>query len=360
VDSDHCYYTLYNGTGGAVWKTENGGSTWTKKTTTQFVGGWPNFYHSFSADTGIAGGDPNNGYWEIQRTNDGGNTWSRVPSANIPASLSGEYGTSSSYSASGNYIWFASGRGRCYRSTDKGLNWTVRQVASTGNNYDVCFVDSLHGVFWQPYPVAKKSVSAYNTFFRSTDGGLTWSPRSLDSNYRLRDFCSVPGTNGGLLISAYDMSRSGELTVLYTPDFLNTFSVIDTGLLSDGYMSFRSSTAGWLSGFGTMHLDIFKFRGNLDPFMGVRETSRNGLKVNVCPNPSSDKATLQVLTTKIQTAMTLKVTDAEGRELENRRITSGSNLIRLNATKYANGVYLISLTLDNGESAVCRWVVCHR
>jgi len=108
-----------------------------------------------------------------------------------------------------------------------------------------------------------------------------------------------------------------------------------------------------------MHLDIFKFRGNLNPFVGVRETSRNGLKVNVYPNPSSDKATLQVLTSKIQAAMTMKVTDAQGRELENRMSSPGSTSQQLNATKYANGIYIITLTLDNGESAVCRWVICH-
>ncbi len=94
LNASTCYYVEFNGNGN-IWKTENGGLSWTNKTTTQFVGSWANFYHAISADTGVAGGDPNGGYWDICLTYDGGNTWSRVPSANIPTPLANEYGSSS-------------------------------------------------------------------------------------------------------------------------------------------------------------------------------------------------------------------------------------------------------------------------
>ena len=218
LNASTCYYVEFNGNGN-IWKTENGGLSWTNKTTTQFVGSWANFYHAISADTGVAGGDPNGGYWDICLTYDGGNTWSRVPSANIPTPLANEYGSSSAYSAVGNYIWFASNKGRCYRSVNKGLNWTFAQVTGTGNNYNVCFVDNLRGVFWQPVPVFKKSPASYNNYFVTTDGGITWTQQSLATRYSIRDFSRVPGVSGGMLVAAYDNGGYTSTSVLYTPDF---------------------------------------------------------------------------------------------------------------------------------------------
>lgn len=40
--------------GGSIWKTTDGGTTWSSHNTTQFEGGFANFYHAFSADTGMA------------------------------------------------------------------------------------------------------------------------------------------------------------------------------------------------------------------------------------------------------------------------------------------------------------------
>ena len=67
-DTNICFFVFTDITegGGSVWKTTDGGSTWSGLTTTQFVGGFADFYHAFSADTGVAMGDPTEGYFEIQ------------------------------------------------------------------------------------------------------------------------------------------------------------------------------------------------------------------------------------------------------------------------------------------------------
>jgi photosystem II stability/assembly factor-like uncharacterized protein len=103
INTNTCFYVNWNGNGN-IWKTSDGGATWIRKTTMQYIGGWADFYHAFSADTGIVVGDPNGGYWEIYLTSDGGENWVRVPSANIPVIISGEYGFSSQYSSIGNIV----------------------------------------------------------------------------------------------------------------------------------------------------------------------------------------------------------------------------------------------------------------
>jgi photosystem II stability/assembly factor-like uncharacterized protein len=362
-DADTCYYVLYSGAGSSIWKTVNGGSSWTKKTSTQFSGGFANFYHAFSADTGLAGGDPNGGYWEIQKTTDGGNSWARVPSANIPASMSQETGTTpSGYSAAGNRIWFSTNRGRCYRSTDKGLNWSVKQVTNSvagGIQYCVCFVDSLRGVFWEPMPLSKKSAGGYNSFYTTTDGGLTWSQQTLDVKYEVRDFSRVPGTPGGLVICAYDTSNHGLTTVLFTSDFLSTLAVVQTRLLSDGTSTFTNATTGWLSGPSLQNNDILKFSGNLMEFAVIKETAGGSRQLQVIPNPASSEAILQVPDSFGPSVMILKIFAVTGKMLEERRIASSTKLIRLNASGYTDGIYLIRLSEDSGESSVCKWSIRH-
>src|SRR5690606_35089027 len=85
----------------------------------------------FDINNGITQGDPASGYFEIYTTTDGGTNWTRVPNANIPTPLSGEYGYNNMFETVGDIIWFATNKGRLYKSTDKGLNWTVSQTPAT-------------------------------------------------------------------------------------------------------------------------------------------------------------------------------------------------------------------------------------
>lgn len=78
-------------------------------------------------------GDPVGGYFEIYTTTNGGTSWTRVPSANIPAPLVGEggYTTIKDISLEDGTIWFGANYGRAYKSSDKGLTWTVTATPIT-------------------------------------------------------------------------------------------------------------------------------------------------------------------------------------------------------------------------------------
>ena len=355
LDTSTAYYVIFNGKGN-IWKTSNGGSSWVNTTVNQFVGGFANWCHIFSADTIIAGGDPNKGYWEIQISNDAGNSWTRVPSSNIPERLAGEFGIITGYSAIGNNIWFSSNKGRCFFSTDKGLSWSVKQLPGTWVQPLVCFTDKLRGVFWEFLPVVKISPATYNNYYTTVDGGLTWSQRSLPQQYAIKRFIQIPGSEGSMLVSVFDSSNNASASVLYTPDFFNSISVVQTRLNSAGEGNFYNSRHGWLAGDGNHSSSIYKFTGSLP--IGVRETDGNQPRLQVFPNPSSAE-TIVKIPLVMSSDRTMRILDITGKEMELRKIPTSASYLQLDAGRYSNGIYIIQMTSDGGTSAVCRWTVCH-
>ncbi len=113
-----------------VYRTEDGGTTWTKA--------WQNpdpnaFYDALAfwdKDHGLMFGDPVGGHIPLLATDDGGRTWSKID-ADIPFALPGE----ASFAASGRSLalsglsdaWIVTGGGsaRVFHSTDRGRSWTV-------------------------------------------------------------------------------------------------------------------------------------------------------------------------------------------------------------------------------------------
>jgi hypothetical protein len=192
----------------------------------------------------------------------------------------------------------------------------------------------------------------------TTDGGLTWTQQSLATRYSIRNFSRVPGVNGGMVVSAYDAGGGVSTTVLYTPDFFNTLSVVQTGILSTGESDFYNNRSGWLAGDGNYTSSIYKFTSNLP--VGIQETTGEIPQIMVYPNPSSAEAIIQVPANFIQKDLILRICDIRGKIIENSVVTAASNYIQLNAEKYSDGIYIIQMTGDDGVSAVCRWTVCHK
>jgi len=192
----------------------------------------------------------------------------------------------------------------------------------------------------------------------TNDGGLTWTQQSLAARYYIRNFSRVPGVNGGMIISAYDNGGPTTTDILYTPDFFNTLTIIQTGLSSDGESCFYNNHSGWLSGDGNYNTSIYKFTGNLP--VGVQKITGELSQMRVYPNPSSAEAILKVSSTSSASSGTIRIFDITGKEMETRNFLSSVPYIQLNAGNYSNGIYIIQMTGDDGVSSVCRWTVCHK
>ncbi len=173
IDANTAYVAMNSNTNDGIYKTTDGGLTWVKQGSAfSGSGGFPNVVHFFNANNGVCAGDPRGGYWEIYTTTDGGANWSRVPSGNIPPPLSGESGISGNEAkvVVGNSFWFSTWAGSLYRTTDRGITWTVARNI-IGNAFDFAFKDSLNGL-------ACTFINSGNELHlsRTSDGGATWTP----------------------------------------------------------------------------------------------------------------------------------------------------------------------------------------
>ena len=258
VSATKAWIAMYSNTQTAgecgIFVTNDGGVTWTKQTTATFAGtsAFPNVVHFWNENEGFCMGDPNGGYFEIYTTTNGGNTWTRVPQANIPAPLSGEFGYTGMYDVVGNTIWFATNKGRVYKSTNKGLNWTVSQIPNFTDFNIISFSDQNNGFAIQKI-YSNNTLTSIN-FAITNDGGTTWTTASFNSSnlppfVYLTDIDAIPGVNGKWV--SVGRNFNGNYGSSYTEDFGNTWIRIDSGIQ---YIccKFLNNNVGWAGGFNTV------------------------------------------------------------------------------------------------------------
>lgn len=245
--ADKAWIAMYQVTGGGkILHTSDGGSSWTHQTTAAFEApdGFPNVIHFWDENNGFCQGDPNGGYFEIYNTTDGGTTWTRLPQANIPAKLSGEYGTVEHYEVYNDIVWFATNKGRIFKSTDRGYHWTVTQTPMT-NTFRITFRDADHGII---YTVSNTGVY---TMYRTSDGGQNWQPVTPTGKIHKNGIEYIPNTN--ILISAG--AASSDYGVSYSADDGSSFNDYADFYKNYQFLAIGTSPEGnaWVGGFNDDH-----------------------------------------------------------------------------------------------------------
>jgi photosystem II stability/assembly factor-like uncharacterized protein len=268
IDADVAYVLTNNGgTNARIYKTVDGGASWTL----QFQG--PPvllFYDCFafwSERRGVAVPDAENGRFEVLRTTDG-NSWTDIGDR-FPAAQSGE----GFFPASGTCVatfgskraW-AVGAGattaRVFVTDDGGDSWSWYPIplggTATSGGTTIAFRDARHGVLGggdvtvgTPQP----------NFARSHDGGRTWA---------LGPPAPFPGPMFGLAYAMrpplqrddddqgedeeegnghHTLVATGLLGSAWSPDEGDTWQALDPATVA-GYagVSFGSSRRGWLVG----------------------------------------------------------------------------------------------------------------
>jgi photosystem II stability/assembly factor-like uncharacterized protein len=271
IDANTAWILMYNTpapSGGGVFKTTNGGVTWTQQTTAfDTTSGFPKSIHFFDANNGVCVGNPNpTGYWEIYTTSNGGTNWNRVPQSNIPSATSSEV-TFFWYASAGNSFWFSGGdvnlsAGRLFRSTNRGLNWEVFPLPDGGVAVPA-FKDTQNGIVAHFVPS--------NKLFKTANGGETFT-EILPFNVPFTSaFISyAPGTPGGyMMVSAVYPGLVSTNGSAYTTDDGITWNVCDDsvgrGLLSD----FADANTGWA---GSSTSSVYRYN---DPPLPVELVSFN-------------------------------------------------------------------------------------
>jgi photosystem II stability/assembly factor-like uncharacterized protein len=326
---------------GGIWKTTDGGINWNKQTTALFnnaLESYANFVYFWDVNNGVAQGDPEGGEFEIYTTSDGGTNWIRVPAANIPdPDIAGEYGYNNRHSISGNTIWFGTDKGRIFKSSDKGLTWTVsNSVYSTDFALDrFTFSDANKGL------LAKYVLDQPSLLYSTTDGGENWIPVITSGTIFKDHITYILGTS--IVVSAQEsVTSNGNTGSSYSTDDGLTWTTIDSGVFH-GTLAFLNDTFGFSAGINTSSTvgGISKFTGI--PLKAPSFDAKN--KISAYPNPTNGILHLNSENSLIKQA---SVFDLLGRKVYNPEF-SALNKVDLDLKSLQTGAYILKVTSDSGK-----------
>ena len=273
------------GVSGKIIKTLDGGVTWTNASDslTMFTGvnNFPDWVYFYDHNNGIALGDPNGNtttpgsgtnMFEIWRTHYGGTNWTRVADANVPVPNSGEYGLTNCYTTLGKRVWYGTGTGRVFMSSDSGKTWTVSTGATIGFGGGVeglAFRDSMNGIAWG----LAASSSTTNSLMKTNNGGVTWTAITPSAtNTGLGAFCVVPGRNAYMSVGLNSATGTAAAYVTsITPDDGTTWNVLDQGTTNAFRMlqvQMLDSAHGWAGSFTNDSLPLGK--NGMDKYKGPK------------------------------------------------------------------------------------------
>jgi photosystem II stability/assembly factor-like uncharacterized protein len=182
--SERVAYLLSSGVGtdSRIYKTEDGGDTWTLQFENQDPNGFYDCFSFWTPRRGITMADSVNGRFPVILTRNG-KTWQDIGDQ-LPAAQAGE----AAFAASGTCIatqggkraWIATGaatKARILATTNGGKTWAaydtpiIQGTASSGG-ISVAFRDPHHGILGGGELAAPTEFS--DNFARSGDGGKTW------------------------------------------------------------------------------------------------------------------------------------------------------------------------------------------
>jgi photosystem II stability/assembly factor-like uncharacterized protein len=191
---------------------------------------------------GMAMGDPVNECLSVLTTNDGGNTWHKMPCLRLPDVSEGEAAFAASNTnleMHGDKVWMVSGgkKSRVFVSEDKGQTWEVhdtpivQKYESTGI-FSVDFYDAEVG-FAVGGDFTNAKANKANKML-TEDGGKTWDLMADGAGFGYASCVQfVPGSNANELVTVgpsgifYSFDRGTTWKKVYDDKSLHTIRFID-------------------------------------------------------------------------------------------------------------------------------------
>jgi len=234
-----------------IYRTNDAGGTWTLQYTADHPDAFLDCMDFWSPERGLAYGDAVDGVPFLLSTENGGESWSRVPPDALPRSLEGEGG----FAASGTCVitgdegraWVATGNGpraRVFRTEDYGVSWQVSDAPVVGGAASglttIQMGASGEGVALGGV-IGNDSVRSDNVAI-TTDWGATWSlGGALVMAGPIYGSGLAPSTGGALV-------AVGPGGLDWSVDGGRTWQAGDT--LTYWAVAFSSADAGWAVGPG--------------------------------------------------------------------------------------------------------------
>jgi photosystem II stability/assembly factor-like uncharacterized protein len=238
-----------------VYKTLDGGATWTIQFENQNPSGFYDGFAFWTPQRGILHGDSINGVFPDFRTTNG-MTWQDI-SSNMPPALPGE----SSFASSGTCVtteggrnaWIATGGAAVARvlvTNDQGNTWNAYDTplfsGPNGGAFTVDFRDPHHGIVGGGDLVDPNHAGTAI----SSDGGVTWtltnSPPVTGAIFGLSYVGKGP-QGRAVVITANDPPTFSTGAAAWTPDEGTTWFTLP-GVSGFWAVAFATPKAGWLVG----------------------------------------------------------------------------------------------------------------
>jgi subtilisin family serine protease len=347
INADTAWVATYGDSltaGQSIYRTNDAGLTWTAQTTAVFQGGaaFPDLIYFWDANNGVTVGDPNNGYFEIYTTTDGGNNWIRVPQANIPANVSGEfaYAGGKDYDVVNDIIWFGTNKGNVYKSSDRGLHW-VEYSTNCDQVTNLTFSDENNGIMEFK---AVNGTGLYTTFIMksTTNGGQTWSTLNYTGSIFKSDIDAVPGKPGMYVVTGSQPSLIDNGSA-FSLDYGHSWTKIDDSVQYT-CVKFYDYNTGWAGGF-----NLSATSQGIWKWMGLIQDS-----VNIIADFMADSTT-------IHAGSSVSFTDLSLGNVDNWSwsFTGGSPATSIsqnpsNITYGTAGIYPVTLTASNPDTSVVK------
>ena len=266
--SDKVAYLLSigNGTDSRIYKTVNGGATWTLQFQNQVAAAFYDCFAFWDARNGITQSDSVSGRFPAIRTTDG-TTWTDIGN-NLPPALDGE----SSFASSGTCVaaqgksnaWIVTGgatRARVLATEDRGDTWNAYDSPLRGSPsagiFSVAFRDARHGIIGGGD--LDPAAPPFDQTAISSDGGKTWTITAQQPNIGTVFGLSYAGEVGigrGPDNDAHVGPNSNRTVVVtgpggsaWTPDEGNSWFTLP-GVTGCWGVAFGSPKVGWLVGTG--------------------------------------------------------------------------------------------------------------
>lgn len=331
---------------GGIWKTTDSGATWTKQTTALFNNAsdsFTNIVYFWDANNGFAQGDPEDGYFELYTTTNGGTNWTRVPSANIPAPLTGEYGYVHNYDTIGDIIWFGTNKGRIYKSVDKGMNWTVSQspitdFGGTAVSGSFSFKDANNGL------LVKKATNPL--LYKTINGGTTWTPVTYTGIMGGSDLAYIPGTNAVVTVGSTGTGTTTSNFTSYSTNNGTSWTQVMVGI-QVATLKFKDATTGFGGGFTTSASagGVYKYTGTQ---LGIDQFD-DAPKLALWPNPAQN--TIQFSGANVAQVV---IFDLLGKQVLSQNLVSGISAVDI--SNLTNGMYLVQAADSNGTISTLKFI----